>query len=238
MIDVLVCDRDKQERALIAQDCKNQVAKSSEELLRLEGTAEEGALKKAAAEERQVDLLYYEFQKGQSVDELRLFRRHYSSSLVMLIADPAVSPLEYLRPGVSPDSLLLRPLTAARLETANAEFMDNFFVQLHQEEDESCFVLDTREEKLFIPFSRIYYFEARDKKLFVRVKNQEYAFYDTIEALEKQLPDSFRRCHRSYIVNTSKIVRIQFAESYIELSNQTGVPVSRSYKPLFKEVGQ
>lgn len=238
MIDVLVCDRDKQERALIAQDCKNQVAKSSEELLRLEGTAEEGALKKAAAEERQVDLLYYEFQKGQSVDELRLFRRHYSSSLVMLIADPAVSPLEYLRPGVSPDSLLLRPLTAARLETVNTEFMDNFFARSHQEEDESCFILDTREEKLFIPFSRIYYFEARDKKLFVRVKNQEYAFYDTIEALEKQLPDSFRRCHRSYIVNTSKIVRIQFAENYIELSNQTGVPVSRSYKPLFKEVGQ
>lgn len=238
MIDVLVCDRDKQERALIAQDCKNQVAKSSEELLRLEGTAAEGALKEAAAEERQVDLLYYEFQKGQSVDELRLFRQHYGSSLVMLIADPAVSPLEYLRPGVSPDSLLLRPLTADQLETVNTEFMDNFFARFHQEEDESCFVLDTREEKLFIPFSRIYYFEARDKKLFVRVKNQEYAFYDTIEALEKQLPDSFRRCHRSYIVNTSKIVRIQFAENYIELSNQTGVPVSRSYKPLFKEVGQ
>ena len=238
MIGVLVCDRDEQERTLIARDCKNQVAKNSEELLQLEGTAKEGALTAAAEEEKQVDLLYYEFRKGQPVDELRFFRRRYGNTLVMLIADPTVSPLEYLRPGVAPDSLLLRPVTAGQLEGANAEFMDSFFERFQQGKTESCFVVDTREEKVFIPFSRIYYFEARDKKLFVRIKNQEYAFYDTIEALEKQLPDSFQRCHRSYIVNTSKIVRIRFGENYIELSDQIGVPVSRSYKPLFQGAWQ
>lgn len=238
MIGVLVCDRDKKEQALIAQDCKDQVARNSEDLLRLEAVSAEGALSAAVEEEKQVDLLYYEFRKGQPVEELRVFRRRYGGTLVMLITDPAVSPLEYLRPGVAPDSLLLRPFTAGQLEAVNTEFMDSFFERFEQEQLGSCFVVDTREEKVFIPFSRIYYFEARDKKLFVRIRDREYAFYDTIEALEKQLPDLFQRCHRSYIVNTSKIVRIRFGENYIELNDQIGVPVSRSYKPLFKGAWQ
>ena len=83
-----------------------------------------------------------------------------------------------------------------------------------------------------IPFSQIYYFEARDKKLFVRTKNEEYAFYDTIESLARLLPEHFQRCHRSYIVNMEKIYRIVPSENYIELTEQIGVPVSRSYKSV------
>lgn len=236
MIAVFVCDRDKQERALISQSCKEQMAQNSEELLRLENAAGEGALSSATEAEKPVDLLYYEFRKGQEVGELRTFRRRYGDAMVMLITDPAVSPLEYLRPGVAPDSLLLRPLTKKRLESVNAEFMGSFFERFDRKETESCFLVDTRGEKIFIPFFHIYYFEARDKKLFVRTKNEEYAFYDTIEGLGKQLPEQFRRCHRSYIVNVDKIVRIRPGENYIELNDQLGVPISRSYKAEFKGV--
>lgn len=236
MIAVFVCDRNKQEQDLIAQSCKEQVAQNSEEQLRLESTAEEGALSSAAEAEQPVDLLYYEFRKGQEVGELRTFRRRYGDAMVMLITDAAVSPLEYLRPGVSPDSLLLRPLTEERLEPVNAEFMESFFARFDRRETESCFLVDTRDEKIFIPFFHIYYFEARDKKLFVRTKNEEYAFYDTMEGLGKQLPEQFRRCHRSYIVNVDKITRILPGENYIELSGQLGVPISRSYRAEFKDV--
>ena len=73
-----------------------------------------------------------------------------------------------------------------------------------------------------------------DKKLFVRTKTEEYAFYDTIEALLARLPEQFRRCHRSYIVNTEKITRILNSENYIELTKEIGVPLSRSCKAAFK----
>lgn len=234
MIAILVCDSDKQELAMILQDCKKQVERNSDEALRVETAADAQAFSRASENEKLVDLLYYEFQKGQETSDLRSFRRRCSDTMVLYITDPTVSPLEYLRPGIAPDSLLLRPLTAKQLADVNTEFMNSFFERFESKDAESCFVVDTRDEKVFIPFSYIYYFEARDKKLFVRARNEEYAFYDTIEALEKHLPENFQRCHRSYIVNTSKIVRIFLAENYIELSDQIGVPISRSYKSLFK----
>ena len=221
---------------MISQSCKEQIARRSEEPLRLESAAENGALTTAAEAEKPVDLLYYAFRKGQDVGELRTFRRRYGDAMVMLITDPSISPLEYLRPGIAPDSLMLRPLTSEQLETVNNEFMDSFFERFNRKETESCFLVDTRDEKIFIPFFHIYYFEARDKKLFLRTKNEEYAFYNTIEGLEKQLPEQFRRCHRSYIVNLDRIVRIRPGEGYIELNDQLGVPISRSYKAEFKGV--
>ena len=222
MIAVLVCDRNERELALIARNCREQIARGSGEQFQLESVAGDAGLASAAENEKLVDLLYYEF------------RRRSGDTMVMLITDQSVSPLEYLRPGVAPDSLLLRPVSEKQLETVNSEFMESFFDRFSSKETEASFVVDTREEKIFIPFSYIYYFEARDKKLFVRAKNEEYAFYDTIEALGKRLPDFFQRCHRSYIVNTTKIVRVFPAGNYIELSEGIGVPVSRSYKSLFR----
>ena len=234
MIAVLVCDRNERELALIARNCREQIARGSGEQFQLESVAGDAGLASAAENEKLVDLLYYEFQKGQTVSALRSFRRRSGDTMVMLITDQSVSPLEYLRPGVAPDSLLLRPVSEKQLETVNSEFMESFFDRFSSKETEASFVVDTREEKIFIPFSYIYYFEARDKKLFVRAKNEEYAFYDTMEALGKRLPDFFQRCHRSYIVNTTKIVRVFPAGNYIELSEGIGVPVSRSYKSLFR----
>lgn len=234
MIAILVCDQDEKESAMILQNCRKQVGLNSDETLRIETAADEHAFSEAVEKEKLIDLLYYEFRKGQKTAGLRSFRQCYSDTMALYITDPTVSPMEYLRPGIAPDSLLLRPLTANQLASVNAEFMGSFFERFENKDTEFCFVVDTREEKVFIPFSHIYYFEARNKKLFVRVQNEEYAFYDTIEALEKRLPENFQRCHRSYIVNTSKIVRIFLADNYIELSNQVGVPVSRSYRSFFK----
>lgn len=235
MVTILVCDRDERESAAIAKDCCRQVAQNGEEDLHLECLADDGSLARTMDQEKLMDLLYYDFQKGQGLEELQAFRRQYASAMLMLITGPAVSPLEYLRPGVAPDSLLIRPISEDRLRQTNAEFMGSFFERYHSRQAESSFVVDTREERVFIPFSHIYYFEARDKKLFVRLRDEEYAFYDTMDALEKRLPKVFRRSHRSYIVNTTKIVRIFSAENYIELKNKIGVPISRSYKPAFQE---
>ena len=228
MIAALVCDGDEAERELLNQDCRRQIAENCGEDLRLDA-----ALTRAARSERLVNLLYYRFSKGRSVQALRIFRKHCGGAMVMLITDSTVSPLEYLRPGVAPDALVLRPLEAERLSETNREFIVSFLERFQKSEDR--FLVDTREEKVLIPWSHIYYFEARDKKLFVRTRHEEYAFYDTMEKLESRLPDAFRRCHRSYIVNTSKIVRVIWAESYLELADGIGAPLSRGYRAQFRD---
>lgn len=236
MIAILVCGKDEQERDLISRDCRKRVAEGSDQELRVESAANDLELLKAVKEERLIHMLYYFFQKGQDIDGLRIFRKQYSGAMVMLVADPSVSPLEYLRPGIAPDSLLLRPLNDEKFSAVNGEFMDSFLDRFDKKALESSFVVETREERVFIPYSQIYYFEARDKKLFVRTKNEEYAFYDTIESLEDRLPEGFQRCHRSYIVNAQRIQRILAAENFLDLGSQIGVPVSRSYRAAFKGV--
>lgn len=230
LVAVLVCDKDKRECELILRDCEEQIARMSDERLTVDRAPDGNAVIEAIDQEKLVDLLYYDFRPGQSVEELVSFRKKYRESMVMIITDVSVSPLEYLRPGVLPDSLIFRPIEVKRLRQTNVEFISSFFARFKQMRSDESFVLNTREEKLYIPYSHIYYFEARDKKLYVRTKGEEYAFYDTIDSLSKGLPEQFARCHRSYIVNKSKIVRVIPAENYIELSGQIGVPLSRSYK--------
>lgn len=235
MVAAMVCDKRQWERELICRDCVEQIAKKSDEQFSFENTQSRDALLEAIEQEKPVDLLYYEFDPGQSVEELSKFRSRYKASMVMLITDPTVSPLEYLRPGAAPDSLMLRPLDAETLNRQNGEFIGTFLDRFQRMESEECFVINTREEKLYIPYPHIFYFEARDKKLFARTKNNEYAFYGTIELLSKTLPETFVRCHRSFIVNKQKMVRIISAENYIELYGKIGVPMSRTFKPVLME---
>ena len=229
MIAALVCDRDDKEREALLRDCRRQVAESCEEELRLEEASDDSPLQAAGAE-LLVNLLYYDFQGGQSVEALRSFRRTNNDACVMLVTDAAVSPLEYLRPGVAPDSLVFRPLDEERLKERNREFVENYLERIRNHETDDSFLVETREEKVRIPYSQIYYFEAREKKLYVRTLHEEYSFYDTIEALAARLPEGFQRCHRSYIVNMSRIRKLVSTENYLELDHQLGVPVSRGNK--------
>ena len=97
-------------------------------------------------------------------------------------------------------------------------------------------LIETREGRTYVPFSKIYYFEAREKRIYVRLKKQELTFYDTIEHLSERLPDGFIRCHRSFIVNRSRIQRVMLSKNLIELEQNMEIPLSRSYKPVFKEL--
>lgn len=236
MVSILIFDRNPQEGDLIARDCRTWMAKESGEELRLNSISNDQSLFTAAEGGQILHLLYYDFQEGQELEQLRRFRRSCEVAMMMLITDASVSPLEYLRPGVNPDSLLLRPVSGQKLKAVNGEFLHSFFDRLGDRDMGGNFVVDTREEKMLIPYSGIYYFEARDKKLFVRTKSEEYAFYGTIEGLGNQLPETFRRCHRSYIVNLRKIRRVVSADNLIELEGRIGVPISRSYKAAFKEL--
>lgn len=231
MLDILVCDRDKREEMMLKADCRFQAAALGDWEIHLDAAP----LEEAMAREQLINLLYYEFQGGQLSDSLRAFRQKYEDAMVMLITDKGVSPLEYLRPGLTPDSLLLRPIDKATLQSVNCEFMSCYYERWQNKEAGESFVVDTRAEKIFIPYCHIYYFEARDKKLYARLKYEEYAFYDTMDELERKLPSVFQRCHRSYIVNSAKILRVVSRDGYIELADHLGVPMSRKYKSVFLE---
>jgi len=185
-----------------------------------------------------VDLSCFDVTPEGAVDSLMDFRRDYEQAFLMLIADPTVSPLVYLKPGIRPDSLLMRPLSKDTVKGTLKDFISSYVSKQAEDGNVKSYIIESKEGKLAIPYNDIYYFEAREKKIFIRTQNDEYGFYETIENLEDTIPDTFMRCHRSFIVNSSKIRKIMLSQNIMELSDGFDVPLSRSYKPLFKSFGK
>ena len=110
------------------------------------------------------------------------------------------------------------------------------FGNIKVEDSKDAFVVESKEGQTRIPYEQIYYIEAREKKLFLRLENKEVAFYDTLENLLQVLPANFLRCHRSFVVNKYYIEKVQLSQSMIWLSHGISVPLSRSCKPEFKDL--
>ena len=222
MIHVVAYDRRAAERDAIRSSLWKKIERLPEEDMEFREAENSSELLSALEERNDPDLLYYEFLKGQTVTELRSLRKRCESALLMLIADAAVSPLEYLKPGIAPDSLLLRPYTKEMLSEINGEFVQTHLDRA-EEDDGEKFMVETKSGKVFISYSKIFYFEKKKK--------------NTIDALGAALPAGFRRCHRSYIINVGKISRVAYADNEIEMGDGIFVPVSRRYKKEFREIG-
>ena len=236
MINVVAYDRRAAERDAIRSSLWKKIERLPDQDMEFREAENSAELHSVLEEQTDPDLLYYEFLKGQTISELRSLRKRCEDSLLMLITDTTVSPLEYLKPGIAPDSLLLRPYTREMLSEINGEFVQTYLDRT-EEDDGEKFMVETKSGKIFISFSKIFYFEARDKRLFVRTADEEYPFYGTIDALGPALPSGFRRCHRSYIINVGKISRVAYADNEIEMGDGMFVPVSRRYKKEFREIG-
>ena len=182
-----------------------------------------------------VNLIYCEVRGAEDQEILEKLRAAQPDAAIGVITSAAVSPLVYLRPKIAPKLLLLRPLDAGTLARANHEFFESVPSLQKEEADAVSFLLRTREEKLRIPYGRIDFFEAVNKKICIRVGKKEYDFYGSIENIAGETPGYFVRCHRSYIVNRNRIVALYRAENLLELEDGTKIPVSRSYRKELME---
>ncbi len=180
---------------------------------------------------RIIDFCCYDVSGGMEL--LYDLRKRYPRMNLLLVVEMSMSPTEYLKPGIKPDAILIRPVSFENAFETLRSFLTEGISQ--RENNDQAFVVDGREGKYTIPYSKIYYFESRDKKIYLKTLEGEYGFYGTIDELDGELPGMFVRCHRSFIVN-KKYIRKILNISTIELSNGFIVPVSRSYRQTIKEL--
>lgn len=114
---------------------------------------------------------------------------------------------------------LIKPVEAKKLETV----LNHVIGQLAPQKQ--CLTLQANASLLRLPYDEITYIEVRDRKVTVHTLDGLVDFYGRLEALEKQLPDCFFRCHRSFIVNMECV--ISFNRTDIFLKNHQSVPVSK-----------
>lgn len=91
-----------------------------------------------------------------------------------------------------------------------------------------------------IPFSKVVYLEAKDKKTSVYSEEVSGTHKYSLHEFEYLLPkDSFIRCHRSFIVNVNHIKEIHpdtHSTFLLSMDNGERVPVSQSYSSYFRKL--
>ena len=235
MITFLSFASQKKENDLIREQVRSQAAKYTDEAWVYEMYEQWKAIEQFLRDEPVLDIISWDLTPDGALERLEQLRRNYRQSFLMVVADDKISPMSYLRPGIMPSSLLLKPVKKENLSLVVGEMMEAFSERFEQNDLPESFVIDSREGRQIIPLNQIYYIEAREKKIYIRTKQEEYGFYETIENMEKQLPCTFCRCHRSYIVNMDKVMAIKVSQNLIELQGMLDVPLSRSYKKTIKE---
>ncbi|MCD7884780.1 MAG: LytTR family transcriptional regulator DNA-binding domain-containing protein [Lachnospiraceae bacterium] len=233
MIFGLLLDSDTKEKERIHQQLGNLTALHTNEKLDIQTFDKSSLLLKQLESLELLDLAIIDVTVPGALESARIIRRKFQETEILIIADISVSPMKYMHPSIRASALLLRP-AASEWEEALRDFFGRLLEKGEKENRDHVLWVENRDGKFRIPFAHIYYLEAREKKVFIRTKAEEFGTRGTIENLAEQLPENFLRCQRSYIVNTDYITRIRLCENRLYLRDDLWVPISRSYKEEFK----
>ncbi|MDY5791763.1 MAG: LytTR family DNA-binding domain-containing protein [Oliverpabstia intestinalis] len=190
------------------------------------------AWEKATAKMDLIDLVICDVSDPQAVEMLVRARKNYREAKIIPIADEHILPSVYVRPDISPCTLLWRPLKTEKNRKALLQILQTFVVS---NEEERVFYITTRQKTQTVPYGKILYFEAREKRVYVRTEFQEIGFHGTLSGLEKELQDAFIRCHKGYLVNRDKIRSVDWSQHLVQVGEDCILPISRNYQSRLRE---
>lgn len=231
MISAALCSREADAR-LLEQEIRQEAAMRTDERVLIKKLLNRKLFEEFLQEKGLVDFICIDVTWEQGIRCAELLREGYPESAILLIADMSISPVAYMKPSIMAAALLLKPLAQEPVRQTLHQMFAHYVDKVAEEE---VFVVASKEDRQRIPYSAILYFEARSKKVYACTEDCEYGFYDTMERLEEKLPDSFVRCHRSYIINRKYIRKVMVSRGSVILQDDIEIPLSRSYKGALKE---
>ncbi len=122
--------------------------------------------------------------------------------------------------------VLLTPVDKKILETYIRRI-----AELAQGEKRSRLLIQNKGVMHAIRFDAIRYLESRGHVVRVETVDESYSCYERLENFLEQLPADFVQCHKSYVVNMTKISRIERYKIHME--NGDVIPIS---KPRYSAV--
>lgn len=225
----------KKELKEVLQEIRLNAAKSSEDNWEIEGYSSIVDFVEYIKSKELLDLACIDVSNDACVSVAEWIRQSSTDTTIMIFADTQVSPVKYMKPSIMAASLLLYPFSHEQLKRT-VEDLFRYMQSKTPGEKEDAFVIKTKDARQRIPYDRILYFEARDKKIYLNTAQREYGFYDTVDGLIAQLPSYFVKCHRSFLINSRKIKSVSLSQNMIELEAGITVPLSKSCKPAIKEL--
>ncbi len=91
-------------------------------------------------------------------------------------------------------------------------------------------LIESGKEKFMIDPKDVLYFKSDNVYVEVFLEGKSYVLRKQLKELENDLSHNFQRCHKSFIVNMSKISRIK---GYFIYLDDIEIPLSRTYRHNF-----
>lgn len=147
---------------------------------------------------------------------------HSEISLLPELVNQNVMPSGFIHPR-APDSDLI-------------QLLSNTYQQYFKEQNRHLQLLTVTIGSTMhnIPYPQILYIESADKLIHVITDRSRISFRDTMSNMEIRLRGDFLRCHASYLLNISKIEKIDMAMDAITLAGGRQFPISRSYQNMVR----
>lgn len=130
---------------------------------------------------------------------------------------------------------LLKPFSFERFQQAV-----NKAIELYKFRNEKSAYKNTDEQFIYVRVNQmmqkvtldsILYIEALKDYVQLITADKKIIIQDTMKSMEEQLPEIFKRVHKSYIINKNRIEKYT-AQSLV--INATEIPIGRTYKENFK----
>lgn len=152
--------------------------------------------------------------------------------IVFVIRKPEEA-LRLVNPEARPSAILQRPPDEKRVSEILREISRQIAKETQKDAEVYRFKAGANAYRLIA--RDISFFEAANKKISVKTQTQEIAFYGSLESIANELPAYFLRCHKGYIVNLRRIVRMDNAEMRLFLDDGCDIPYSRSYRDSLRD---
>lgn len=235
MISMLISGRQETERKMILACAKDRAAILTDENWKWLECASLVEVQKYLAEEHNIDIICLDLQIKGNLEAAAGFRAAFSSCYIIIITDASISPISYMRPCISAQSLIIKPLAEKQLTDTIGEVISSYMNTFLPRKAEKSFVLEAREGKLIFSYDQIWFFESREKKVFLNTDAEDYGFYSTLDRLEERMDEDFLRVHRSYLINKAKIESFRLSQNEILMKGGYIIPISRTYRPKIKQ---
>ncbi|MEL6194299.1 MAG: LytTR family DNA-binding domain-containing protein, partial [Bacteroidota bacterium] len=86
-------------------------------------------------------------------------------------------------------------------------------------------------QQVYVPNHEVYFLESSGNYVTYHTASKKYVVRKSLTQAEKDLPNNFLRCHKSFVVNCELISR----KSYGEISvGEHSIPVGRKYQEKLK----
>lgn len=187
--------------------------------------------------QEQADIIVSAVSDQNAVTFLKQRKAQYPPVSIYPIAGQDILPTVYVCPEIMPCGLFWRPVNSASAQPVVEQMMGRLHDQTVPRSQE-VFRISGKQKILDVPHGDILYFEAREKKLVLRMKDEELMFNGTLSRLEEELPSAFIRCHKSILVNRRHILSVDKTNGVLILDNHMELPISRSYRKSVLEVFQ